>query len=75
MYTDLIFVDPTLSKYGRNIGQMVICDWIRGVDRFEGHQLLQHWQREGQNNDEQRDQNIKTWKKERWVFQEKVSRS
>ena len=70
------------SEYGRNIGQMAICDWIRGETGSKVINFFMTGKREGQNMLEysstpaQRDQNLKTWKKERWglLSQEKAAR-
>ena len=70
------------SEYGRNIGQMAICDWIRGETGSKVINFFMTGKREGQNMLEysstpaQREQNLKTWKKERWglLSQEKAAR-
>ena len=70
------------SEYGRNIGQMAICDWIRGETGSKVINFFMTGKREGQNmleyssTPDQREQNVKTWKKERWglLSQEKAAR-
>ncbi len=69
------------SEYGRHCGQVAICEWIRGETGSKVINFFMTGKREGQNmleyssKPDQREQNLKTWKKERWglLSQEKAA--